>query len=183
MMLLTYNELVKLMRAGVIQNGNVENINAASIDITLGNTLLTEDAPRGTIIDLSKKQSPAMVEVPFVDSLGGWLLWPGQVVLASTHEIFHVPDDLAFEYKLKSSHARAFLNAALAGWADPGFNDATLTLELKNWAQSNMLLLKPGMPIGQLVFWRGEPVPRHASYAVRGSYNGQRDPQPAKEVA
>jgi dCTP deaminase len=181
-MLLTYNELEKLMRAGVIENGKFENINAASLDITLGDILLTEDTSRGRIVDLSKKQSPVMVEIPYDNHHAGWLLWPGQVALASTDEVFHLPDDVAFEYKLKSSHARAFLNAALAGWADPGFNNATLTLELKNWSQSNILLLKPRMPIGQLVFWRGEPVPRHASYRVRGNYNGQRAPQPAKET-
>jgi dCTP deaminase len=96
---------------------------------------------------------------------------PGEFVLAQTQEMFYLPNDLAFEYKLKSSMARNGLNHLLAGHADPGWHGSVLTLEFHNISQFHPLILKTGMKAGQLVFHRGEPVPAEASYAVRGQYN------------
>ncbi len=177
-MLLTYTELVELVENGVVENVDPKNIGPASIDIRLGDEVLIEDTGHTGIIDLSKRQAPAMRPLAYHDD--HWRLWPGMFALASTIERFNLPDNIAFEYKLTSSLARAGLNHALAGWADPGFHDATLTLELKNQLQFNYIKLVPGMIIGQLVFWRGAPVPSERSYAARGSYNGQRGPQVSK---
>lgn len=57
---------------------------------------------------------------------------------------------------------------------DPGWNGSKLTLELKNVSRFHKLILRPNMPIGQMVFFRHDvPVPHEESYAVRGQYNNQ----------
>lgn len=181
MSLLTYTELLELVESGVIEGVPLEHINAASIDLTLGDNLLVEEPGRYSWCRLAEKETPPMRELE-KDSDGGWSLYPGDFALASTREIFHLPADIAAEYKLKSSLARAGLNHLLAGWCDPGWSDATLTLELKNELKHTILKLRPGMKIGQIVFWQGKPVPNEASYATRGQYNGQREATPSKGV-
>lgn len=129
------------------------------------------DRPRALNPDGTPAEAPAGPE---------YILRPGDFALAHTREIFHLPDNLAIEYKLKSSLARAGLGHLLAGWGDPGWHGAALTLELVNHLQVHDLILRPGMPIGQVVFWRGRSVPAHASYAARGQYNGDTTVTPSK---
>jgi len=175
MSLLTYNSLIRLVKDGVLENSHTNHVNAASIDLHLGSSLLVEKDNANGIgyVDLSKKEAPLMQRA-WPDFGGNWWLEPGEFALAETKEVFHLPDNIACEFKLKSSLARAGLNHVLAGWADPGFHNATLTLELINCLNHNALGLRPGMKIGQMVFWEGEQVPSEESYAVKGRYNGQR---------
>ena len=172
MSLVTYNGLARLVERGVVEGAEPGQINGASIDIRLGDNLLIEDSVRANYVDLHLRQGPRMARAE-LDHNGVWALRPGQFALANTMERFHLPDDVAFEYKLKSSLARGGLNHSLAGWADPGFHNATLTLELQNALQYHTLILRPGMFIGQLVFWHGEHVPEEKSYRRRGRYNNQ----------
>jgi dCTP deaminase len=184
MSLLTYTELCTLVEQGVIQGVEPGRINAASIDVTLGDTLLREDWAQGVArktVDLAAKQTPSMVEVDLKEA-GSYELKPGEFVLASTRELFFLPNDLACEFRLKSSIARAGLDQALAVWCDPGWHGSALTMELRNNLRSHWLMLKPGLPIGQMVFWRGQPVPEHASYARRGQYCGDRTTQASRGV-
>lgn len=176
-MILTHNELVKLVKDGAIENVKPDHVNGASIDLTLGPTFWLEsrDLHNGGVVDLSKKESPAMVE-----SKGSIHLQPGEFCLAGTEQVFHLPDDIAAMYFLKSSLARAGLDHLKAGWADPGWHGSVLTLEYHNVLKWHSIVLRPGMKCGQMVFMRGEPVPQTASYAVRGQYNGDREAQPSK---
>ena len=57
-----------------------------------------------------------------------------------------------------------------------------LTLELHNVLSYHTLRLRPGMKIGQMVFFKGSAVPEYASYAVRGAYNGDKIATPSKGV-
>lgn len=182
-MLLTYPDLLDLIAAGVIEHADRGRVNGASLDVTLGDILYIEDYHSARPIDLLAKQAPAMRRLPLtLDEHGPrWLLKPADFVLAATREIFHLPADIALEYKLKSSLARAGLGHLLAGWGDPGWHGSALTLELVNHLQAHDLILRPGMPIGQVVFWRGsQPVPAHASYATRGQYNRDAAATPSK---
>lgn len=186
-MLITYNELVELVEDGVIEGVDPSHINAASIDIRIGDKMLVEQPlPYSQEICLDKKQTPVMGELPprvrSNDGIQRFWLSPGQFALADTVEKFNLPDDIACEYRLKSSLARAGLNASLAMWCDPGWHGATLTLELQNVLSHNSLGIKPGQKIGQMIFYRGQPVPAHASYATRGQYNHQKGPQVSKGV-
>lgn len=181
MSLLTYVELVELVRRGVIEGAHPDHINGASIDITLGDTVYVEGPPHGgyTVVDLAAKETPNMVATPFKDYFD---LAPGQFCLASSREMFNLPNDIAAEFKLKSSGARAGLDAALALFCDPGWHGSVLTLELYNNLCYHHLRLRPGMKIGQMIFMRGTPVPAFADYAARGNYNGDKSATPSKGI-
>lgn len=181
MSLITFNGLVDLVDQGVITGVARGHINAASIDVTLADSFFLEDMTGFKAVDLISKETPSLLRVrPNND--GKVKLGPGDFCLASTQEKFFLPNDIAIEFKLKSSLARSGLNHLLAGWGDPGWNDSALTLELHNVLQWHTLLLTPGMKIGQVVFWQGEPVPGHASYASRGRYNGTAETTPSRGV-
>lgn len=179
-MLITYDGLVELVEREVIEGVEPERINAASIDVTLGPVIWIEDSNRGGVVDLARKGVPAMRRIEMGED--GYLIRPGEFILAQTAEVFHLPDNIAFEFKLKSSLARAGLNHLLAGFADPGWHGSVLTLEYHNVTQHNQLLIRPGMPAGQLVFLHGERVPEHASYRMKGQYNHDREAQPSRGI-
>ena len=181
MSLITHTELVQLVADGVLTGVDPEHINAASIDITLGSTIFIEASPHGGYdrVDLKAKETPHMEPVVIH---GYYDLAPGQFCLASTQEIFNMPNDITAEFRLKSSGARAGLDAALAMWVDAGFTGANLTLELVNNLKYHHLRLRPGLKVGQIIFWRGTPVPDHASYAVKGQYNNELGTVPSKGI-
>lgn len=168
-MLLSYHELHELIESGVI-DADPENVNGTSIDLRLDRTLLVErEQPELGIVDPSLKQTQATIVIEMPDS--GYLVRPGQCVLASTVETFNLPLDLSCQIKLKSSVGRVFLNHMMAGFGDPGWHNSRMTLELKNDLQYHAILLKPYMKICQVVFWRSVPVPEDRSYKARGRYN------------
>lgn len=178
MSLLTHNELVALVESGAIENVRPEQVNGASVDLNLADGFMIESRPRQSQpIDLGRKQTPAMMR-----TTGVLTLQPGDFALAATQQIFHLPNDIAGHFMLKSSLARAGLQHLFAGWADPGWHGSALTLEFHNVLRHHALMLKPGDKCGQIIFWRGEPVPDHASYAVRGQYNKQPGVQQSKGV-
>ena len=166
-MLLTYFDIQDLLTEGVVENADPAAINGASLDVTLGDRLYLEDpltAPY-TTLDLAKKELFLPLEQELSQDEHGpyWLLPPGAFALAATREVFHLPDNLAIEYKLKSILPRCGLGHLLAGWGAPGWTNSVLTLELVNHLRHHYLKLRPGQPIGQIVFWRGRAVPAHAS--------------------
>jgi dCTP deaminase len=180
-MLLSYDELQQLISDGVI-TADRELVNGASIDVCLDPTIMVEREPRekeSAFIDLQAKQSLKMIKL-FVQR--EYYLQPGQFILASTTELFNLPDNIACEFKLKSSLARAGLNNMLATWCDPSWSNSKLTLELKNDTQFHTLIIRPGMKIGQMVFYRVKPVPHEHSYAVKGRYNNTTEVTESKGV-
>ena len=185
MTLLSYTELVKLVDDGVI-DAKYENINGSSIDITLDDIVMIEDTnfDFNKVIDLAVKDNINLVEhnIGVVGGSGVCDLEPDEFILASSREIFNLPNNISAEYKLKSSMARNGLEHLNAGWCDAGWNGSKLTLELKNMTQYHTLRLRPKMKIGQVVFFKHEPVPEDASYATKGQYNGQKKVQESKGI-
>lgn len=170
MSLLSYTELCSLIEQGVIQNASYDAVNSASIDLHMGNTLLLERPPK-EIKYLNKKSQMSSEELYLADGQS-YVISPDEFILASTREIFNLPNWLSAEYKLKSSMARLGLDHLNAGWADAGWNGSVLTLELKNVTRFSPIAVTAGDRIGQMVFFKHEPVPDDKSYAARGSYNG-----------
>ncbi len=169
-MLLSHTELCLLVEQGIIEGVNVHAVNATSIEVTLGTDILIERAPHGGgVVDLAQKGGPAMSAMTM--TAAGYALEPSEFILAHTEQRFHLPNDISAEFKLKSSLARSGLQHALAGWCDAGWHGSNLTLELTNCLREHRLLIRPGMRIGQMIFYRHYPVPDHASYAARGQYN------------
>ena len=182
MSLLSHNELVKLVIQDVITPVDFKDINAASIDIHLGEKILWENeefAYGVPIINYRTRESVTYNE--YVMDSDGWVLAPGDFILAQSVEVFNLPDNISAEYKLKSSMARIGLEHMNAGWCDAGWNGSVLTLELKNMTQHHSIRIRPGDAIGQMIFFRHEPVPVDASYATKGRYNGDKTVSGIKE--
>jgi dCTP deaminase len=173
-MLLSYEELLALAARGVIQNVDTDYINSASIDITLGKKILLEADPMvqpKKIVSLRERTPLNMVEM---DCTSGFVLRPGDFILAQSEQVFNLPNDISAEYKLKSSMARIGINHALAGWCDAGWNGSVLTLELYNWTKNHDIVLTAGDRIGQMIFFKHRAVPEDRSYAARGRYNNDK---------
>jgi len=175
-MLLSYGDLVTLVDDGVMTNVDPKYINAASIDITLGAKVLRELHGTKTIpyhtVSLAERQPLRTYEQ---DTTNGILLKPGEFILAHSEQEFNLPKTISAEYKLKSSMARVGINHCLAGWCDAGWHGSVLTLELMNVTRRHAIRLQKGDRIGQMVFFRHLPVPEDKSYAVRGSYNNDKE--------
>lgn len=175
MSVISYTELCELVEQGVI-NAHPSQINGSSIDLTLDPIIRVEtfDASLPPI-DLSIKQNIVTHELNISILLEdcGYILSPDEFILASSVETFNLPHNISAEYKLKSSMARNGLEHLNAGWCDAGWTNSKLTLELKNVTRYHRLLIKAGMPIGQVVFFKHDDVPVDKSYSVRGQYNNQ----------
>ena len=180
MSLLSYNDLCTLVDDGVIRDVDPKDINAASIDVHLGPQIICEaySDNRLNVVDIAKRQIFSHTKMDI--SRHPYDLRPDEFVLAQTIEKFYLPDNICAEFKLKSSGARTGLENALATWCDCGWNDSVLTLELKNFLRYHTLRLTYGMPIGQMIFYRVEDVPKERSYSVIGRYNGDSGAQTVK---
>lgn len=168
---LNHDQIMSLVERKEMLNVNLDNINAASLDVTLGDTILIERYNENQrVIDYRRRDAMSMAEVKL--DHGGFILRPGETMLAHTVEHCNFADDTAALFRIKSSMGRIFLEHMDAGWVDPGFHGA-LTLEFKNMSQFHSILLRPGDRIGQLVFFKGEAVAEHQSYRTKGNYNAQ----------
>jgi len=170
MSLIAGQSLKDLVSQGII-TALPNNVNAASIDIRIGDEVLIEDCslPEGPI-DIDAKESMNFVKMKIPED--GMIIYPGQCFLAHSVEYFNLPDNISSEFVLRSSMARNFLNHMLAGWCDAGWNGSQLTLEFKNESQFHPLLIKPNMRVGQMKFFQHESAGEN-SYAKIGNYNNQ----------
>jgi len=186
MSLLSDEELHDLVDQGVIIAPHSQ-VNGSSIDLTLHHIIRIEDSiglsnkpidlyppdnkPRQSIatkeLDLTQQNYPAL------KINCGYVLRQDEFVLGSTNEMFHLPANISCEYKLKSTQARNAMDHLNAGWADATWNNSQLTLELKNVSRFHKLILRPNMPIGQMIFFKHTPVREENSYAAKGQYNNQ----------
>lgn len=167
--LLSFVELCELVDEGIITGVKDKQINASSIDITLGDTILAERFISTPKI-ISLKDREPLTTTAF-STRGGYVMSPGEFVLAHSQQTFNLPNNISAEYKLKSSMARMGLEHLNAGWCDAGWNGSVLTLELKNMTLRHRIQLEEGDAIGQIVFFKHETVPKERSYAFRGRYN------------
>jgi len=157
-----------------------DDIQPSSVDLHLGDKFQVFRNSRYPYIDPSRHQDgltelvEASAEAPFV-------LHPGEFVLGATVERIVLPDDIVARLEGKSSLGRlGLLIHSTAGYVDPGW-EGTLTLELSNVANLP-IVLTPGMPIGQISFFRmTTPVERPYGTPGLGSrYQGQIEPTPSR---
>jgi dCTP deaminase len=139
---------------GGIYPFNPEHVNPASYDVTVGNHWICPTRDPEEIVS---------------DSI---VLFPGEVILATTQEYIKMPRDVVCDLKLKSSLGRLWLNHSLSGWIDCGF-EGQVTLELQNLGPYPRELVK-GMRVAQLVFLGMESAPTVAyGEGGKGHYHGQ----------
>ena len=130
------------------------------------------------VIKLNQDELTSLVEV---EDGEGFVLHPGEFVLASTLEKFTLPAHLAGRLEGKSSLGRlGLLTHSTAGFIDPGFS-GYITLELSNVANLPITLW-PGMKVGQLaLFQMSSPAETpYGSGKLGSKYQGQRGPTPSK---
>lgn len=169
MSILAAPRLHQLIDEGVI-TADHKFVNSASIDICLGDTILVEDQLSMKIVDIASKESPDFIELKLTEE--GFIVPPGMCFLGHSVEFFNLPNTISAQFILRSSVGRCFLEHMQAGFADAGWHGAQLTMEFKNMLESQSILIKPGMRIGQMVFFEHEDAGAD-SYAVKGNYNGQ----------
>lgn len=167
-MYLNHEEIVALCLDGQVLNWDPECVNAASLDLRLGDTLLVERVT-SKIVDYRKREHLELQEIKLGEE--GIVIEPGVFFLAHTMEQCNFRDDTAALFRIKSSMGRIGLEHMDAGWVDPGFYGA-LTLEFKNMTENHSIRLRPGDRIGQLVFIKGNKVSVEQSYRTKGNYNG-----------
>ena len=146
--------IIDFAKNGGITPFNVEQVNPASYDVTVGSHWIcpTRDPEEIT-----------------ADSI---TLFPGEVILATTQERVRMPRDVVADLKLKSTLGRLWLNHSLSGWIDCNFQ-GQITLELQNLGPYPRVLTR-GMRVAQLVFM-GMSAPPDVAYGERntGHYQGQ----------
>lgn len=179
-MLLPDHEIRALVAAGRvgITPWDPTLVQPASVDLLLGDTFLSEPAPYVIFPGYIDPSQPPDREHDHTVVPPGkvFTLNPGAFVLASTHEVVTLPDDITGQVCGKSSLARLGLIVESAGLVDAGFH-GHVTWELVNVA-NRPIVLHPGMKIGQLcLFQMSSPARKPYGSGANGSrYQGQRGP-------
>ncbi len=150
-------------------------IQPASLDVRLGNRFgyfLHQTRP---FIDPKLDVGEQMTFVEITDG-DHFMVLPGDMVLAHTLETIGLADSLAARVEGKSSLGRlGLLVHSTAGFVDPGWAPATITLEISTVVRMPIKLY-PGMPIAQLAFERVSP----GCAVYDGKYVGQPAPAPSR---
>ncbi|HNQ30573.1 MAG: dCTP deaminase, dUMP-forming [Methanoregulaceae archaeon PtaB.Bin009] len=123
-----------------------------SLDIRLGNHFVWYEKGDGVIDPYQEETIATGTLETTADSI---VLAPGQFMLAETHEVIGLPDNIVASIEGKSSIARLGIELhQTGGWIDAGFR-GSITLEMCNVNQRPVRIYA-GMPIGQLVFYTTE---------------------------
>ncbi len=150
-------------------------IQPASLDVRLGHTFAVFRRHVAGVID-PKVDSAPLLEFTTLSGDESFVAHPGELILAATLEEIGLSGSVAARVEGKSSLGRlGLLVHSTAGFIDPGWEQASITLELAN-INSMPILLWPGMPIAQLAFDEVDEV----STGYSGKYQGQHGPTPSR---
>lgn len=157
MTILADYDIHELMRDGLLIHSVTnavpfEQINPASVDVSIGGTAIVERG-YGHKEEVQIHQEGLTVE-------------PGEMLLVGTDEVISVPNGYVVDLRLKSTSARLGWDHNAALWVDPGFR-GIITLELRNCNRYTPLILKRGQRIAQAVVHR---MTRLASKPYNGRY-------------
>jgi len=155
-------------------------VQPSSVDVRLDRFFRVFENHKYPHIDPAIEQAE-LTRLVEVDGDEAFVLHPGEFVLASTYEVFALPDDLAARLEGKSSLGRlGLLTHSTAGWIDPGFS-GHVTLELSNVA-TLPIKLWPGMKIGQMCLFRTSSPAEYpyGSKQYGSRYQDQRGPTPSR---
>ena len=133
---------------------HADQIQPASLDVRLGHSFITFEEYAGQTIN---PVEGVLAEGKVEHQHGGLFnLSPGQFVLAQTFESIGLANDIVARVEGCSSLGRLGLMVHVtAGFIDPGWPLAPITLELHNVSPYN-IILTPEMKIAQLSFDRME---------------------------
>lgn len=151
--MLSDRDLTKHLDTGRIRiapRPSSDQMQPASVDVTLGSRIrvyrLHSGRPRRVWLD----DIPDGLTTE-LDITSGYVLQPGEFILATTRERVTLPDDVcAFLHGRSTLGRLGLLVHVTAGLIDPGY-DGEITLEVANVGDLE-LGLRPGQRIGQLTF-------------------------------
>ena len=155
-----------------------DSIQAASLDVHLGNWFVVARRTKLRAVELGKKAQEQLLlnvgrEETYVPSGKTFLLHPGAFVLGATLEFIALPVDLMAFVEGRSSLGRMGLTVVTAAQVAPGFH-GVVVLEFANTG-TVPLELAPGISIAQLVFQvMTEHLPTDQGY--RGRFHCQIKP-------
>ncbi len=170
-MILSDRSIKRLIKEGrlSIEPLKEENIQASSIDLTLGEDVIFY---RVDFIDV--KAGELLVERRTIPE-EGIVIEPKSFLLATTLEYIRLPEDITAFVEGRSSLGRLGIFIENAGWVDAGF-EGQITLELYN-ANNVPIKLYKGMKICQIVLAK---LDQTAERPYRGKYFGQKGATPSK---
>ncbi len=157
-----------------------EFVQPASYDLHLDTSVLTFNTDKHDIIDVKKPVEDLMLKIE-INDIEGYVLKPGQFILANVIEITGVDDKHVGRLEGKSSLARmGLIIHATAGFLDPG-NKLRLTLEIANLSPLPIRIYA-GMKIAQLAFEQldGSCERPYGSSGLNSKYKGDMTVQASK---
>lgn len=163
----------------LISNYNDVNLQPASYDVTLQKYIRVFKSPSYTVINpyLKNNIQSDVIDISSLNEDVNFTISPGEFVLASTNEVFSIPNDIVARVEGKSSLGRyGLLVHSTAGYIDPGFH-GSITLELAN-VGNYPIVLTAGMLIAQISFMRmtGKANNPYGSKNLNSKYQGQTGP-------
>jgi dCTP deaminase len=154
-MILSDGDIKKALEVGkiTIEDFDLNRLQPSSYDVLLGDTIIkyNDIKLKGEFIDTRNKQYKDVEENTINITDGGYILKPGEFILAVTNERIGVDESMCYVLDGKSSLGRLgiFVHVT-AGFIDPG-NNLRVTLEIYN-ATNKAVKLYHKMPIGQVRF-------------------------------
>ncbi len=160
----------QIKELGIIHPFDEKYLQSHSYDCTLGDVIKIQSDQK----DVWHNISLGTNFIAFgVKEFTGYMLRPGQFILASTREYLQMPSNVEGYVQGKSSLGRGGLQIECAGFIDPLFQ-GEITLEIFNMGRWDYHLVT-GMPIAQLLFTNVTPA-EIKPYDKCGKYNNQRGP-------
>lgn len=126
-----------------------DQIGESSIDLRIGNVFRMSRQTRVPYVDINNNDIDRFFDTTYIDFGQDFIIYPNQLVLASTFEFIKLPNNIMSHVYTKSSISTLGIN--IASIVQPGYS-GTLTLELKN-SGHNAIKLKAGMRVVQLVLF------------------------------
>lgn len=130
----------------VIKGGELDQVNPASIDLRLGETIMCE--PLGHD---SKWRPESLLRLKY------YMLTPGETILVSTREVVTIPVECVGQVLLKSSRSREGYTMSPSGYVDPGWN-GILTLQIHNNLRFGQMSIGYEQRFFQLIIHRLDDV-------------------------
>ena len=156
-MILSDRDIKKALEEGVItiEDFDMARLQPSSYDVLLGDTVIkyNDVKLKGEFIDTKNKEYEDVEQNTINISEDGYILKPGEFILAVTNERVGVDESMCYVLDGKSSLGRLgiFVHVT-AGFIDPG-NNLRVTLEIFN-ATNKPVKLYHKMPIGQVRFMK-----------------------------
>lgn len=131
----------------LIESFDLNNLQAASYDVTMSNKIMVQNDIVKTIRLSSKFDVDNMFVHEYIEKK--YILKPGEYILATIKEKINMPDDLAAHIRPRTTFNKLGL-IITSQYLNPSYT-GNLQIGIKNMTH-NAIEIEPGLKIGQIVF-------------------------------